>query len=253
MNYAPIHCQTRLCSRTVAVSAGFLFFTMVEAMLLPSFGEDGFREIFNGKDLTGWKGDSKLWSVKDGVIHGVTTADAPISSNTFLIWDEGTVADFVLELEYRILAGDESNPGGNSGIQYRSRVVDEDRFIVGGYQADIDLDLTYTGINYEERGRGILAQRGQRTTIGPDGSQSVETFADAGELAEKILTGQWNRYRVEAQGNHLRHIINDQLMSETIDNQPEKAAKSGVLAFQIHTGPPMIVHFRNIRLKDTSR
>lgn len=212
-------------------------------------GEDGFREIFNGKDLSGWKGHADLWSVNEGVITGTTTAEAPITANTFLIWQEGTVGDFVLELEYRLLAGDKNNPGGNSGIQYRSRVLDESRFIVGGYQADIDFDLTYTGINYEERGRGILAQRGQRVTIGPDGTKSVENFADAKELGGKIAQGQWNRYRVEAQGNCLKHIINDQLMSETIDDQPEKASAEGVLAFQIHTGPPMIVQFRNIRIK----
>lgn len=227
-----------------------LSLSLIGICLSPCWGEDGFREIFNGKDLTGWRGQSDLWSVQDGAIIGVTSADAPISANTFLIWDEGTVADFVLELEYKILAGDENNPGGNSGIQYRSQLMDESRFIVGGYQADIDLDLTYTGINYEERGRGILAQRGQRTTIGPDGSKSVETFGDSAELGKKILAGDWNRYRVEAQGNRLRHIINDHLMSETIDQQTEKAATRGVLAFQIHTGPPMIVQFRNVRLKE---
>jgi hypothetical protein len=217
----------------------------------PCLGNDEFREIFNGNDLSGWKGHSDLWSVQDGAITGITTAESPIGANTFLIWDDGTVSDFVLELEYRILAGDEKNPGGNSGIQYRSRVLDEERFIVGGYQADIDFDLTYTGINYEERGRGILAQRGQRTTIALDGTKTVETFADATELGKKIQKKDWNQYRVEAQGSRLSHFINDQLMSETIDNQSEKASSDGVLAFQIHTGPPMIVQFRNIRIKVT--
>jgi hypothetical protein len=235
-------------ARWLPIFAGWFLGGLMSASLTPCLAEDGFDEIFNGKDLTGWKGNPDLWSVRDGAITGITTKESPISHNTFLIW-EGSVADFELELEYRVLPGDETNPGGNSGIQYRSRVFDEAKFIVGGYQADIDLDLTYSGINYEERGRGILAQRGQRVTIAQDGSKEVETFGDSAELGSKIAKGQWNRYRIVCKGNRLSHLINDQLMSETIDQQSEKSSSSGVLAFQIHTGPPMMVQFRNVRLK----
>ncbi len=162
--------------------------------------------------------------------------------NTFLIYDEGPVADFELRLDYKINAG-------NSGIQYRSQIIDEEKFIVGGYQADIDSTPRYTGINYEERGRGILAERGQRVTIAADGSKTVEDFGDPVELAKKLEAGGWNHYRVVAEGNRLSHYINDVLMSEVIDNQVDKAAKSGVLAFQVHQGPPMVVQFKNIRMK----
>ncbi|MBX3420087.1 MAG: DUF1080 domain-containing protein [Pirellulaceae bacterium] len=224
--------------------------TLLALCLCPVLrGQEAFRELFNGKDLSGWAGDPSLWSVEDGAITGRTSAEQPIKSNTFLIWKAGEVADFQLELEYRLTAGDEKNPGGNSGIQYRSRVVNEEKFIVGGYQADIDLNLTYSGINYEERGRGILAQRGERVRIASDGEKTVESIGDAAELGKKIHAGQWNRYRIVAKGNQLSHYINDVLMSETIDDQATKAAERGVLAFQIHTGPPMVIQFKHVRLK----
>ncbi len=204
--------------------------------------EDGFTAIFNGSDLSGWKGNAELWSVQDGSITGRTTAENPLKFNTFLIYDEAPVADFELRLDYKIKAG-------NSGIQYRSQIIDEEKFIVGGYQADIDATAQYTGINYEERGRGILAERGQRVTIAVDGSKTVEDFGDRAELAKKLDSEGWNHYRVVAKGNKLSHYINDTLMSEVIDNQVEHAKKSGVLAFQVHQGPPMVVKFKNIRMK----
>lgn len=204
--------------------------------------EEGFEAIFNGNSLDGWKGNSDLWTVEDGAITGRTTAEDPIQFNTFLIYDESQPANFELRFDYKIQAG-------NSGIQYRSKVIDEEKFIVGGYQADIEAGPTYTGINYEERGRGILAERGQRTTIAADGSKTVENFGDRDALAKKLKPADWNHYRIVANGNQLSHYINDQLMSEVIDNQEDKAATSGVLAFQIHQGPPMVVQFKNIRIK----
>jgi hypothetical protein len=217
--------------------------------VVPGLAQDGFKEIFNGKDLTGWKGNPDLWTVKEGAITGTTTADKPIKANTFLVWQEGKVANFELELEYRLLAGDKDKPGGNSGIQYRSKIIDDQQFIVGGYQADIDYTLKYSGINYEEKGRGILAERGQRVTISDKGDKSSESIGSAEELGKKINKDQWNKYRVVAQGNKLSHYINGTLMSETIDQQKVKAATEGVLAFQVHTGPPMVIQFKNIRLK----
>lgn len=204
--------------------------------------EDGFTEIFNGKDLSGWKGNPELWSVQDGAITGTTVAEKPLEFNTFLIWEQD-VADFILELDYRI------GEKGNSGIQYRSRIIDEDKFIVGGYQADIDASMKYAGINYEEKGRGILAQRGQRVTLQAEGKKKVEDFGKPEELGKKIKSGEWNHYRVEARGNKLSHYINDQLMSEVIDQNAEKSAAKGVLAFQVHVGDPMQIQFKNIKLK----
>jgi hypothetical protein len=198
--------------------------------------------LFNGRDLTGWEGDPKVWSVNDGAIVGRTTADAPIENNTFLIWKDGQLGDFRITLQYRI-------DGGNSGVQYRAKVHDADKWIVGGYQADIDSGPTYTGILYDERGRGILALRGQRVQIAEDGNKTADTFADAAKLQELVKTNDWNDYVIEARGERLRHFINDHLMSETIDADRAKRTDKGVLALQVHTGPPMTVKFRKIMLE----
>ena len=206
------------------------------------FAQSDSKEIFNGKDLSGWRGNLDLWSVENGAITGKTTADDPIKFNTFLIW-EGKVSDFELELDYKI-------QDGNSGIQYRSKVLNEEDFVVGGYQADIDATLQYAGINYEEKGRGILAQRGTRVTIDEDGEKKEERFAESEDLGKKIKADSWNHYRVVAIGNKCSHYINGVLMSEVIDDQPDKRAAEGVLAFQVHRGPPMVIQFKNIRLKD---
>ncbi len=202
--------------------------------------EEGFKSLFNGKDLTGWEGKD-FWSVKDGAITGQTTAEKPTKGNTFLIWRDGQVDDFELRLSYKIV-------GGNSGIQYRSK--DNGDFVVGGYQGDIDSGDTYSGILYEERGRGILALRGQKTTVNNEG-KPVETakLGDTKELQAKIKKEDWNDYEIIAKGNHLIHKINGVVMSEVVDEQPARAAKSGVLALQLHAGPAMIVQFKNIRIK----
>lgn len=216
------------------------FVCLVATSLPACFAQEGVKDIFNGKDLTGWKGKPEFWSVEDGAITGRTKKDQ-LKANTFLVW-EGQVADFELDLDYKIV-------DGNSGIQYRSKLIDPDQFIVGGYQADIDASLTFAGINYEERGRGIICKRGKRTTINAEGKLEEQEIAKDEDLKKVIKLNDWNHYRVVAKGNHLSHYINGTLMSETIDNQTSKAAEKGILALQIHTGPPMVVQFKNLRLK----
>ncbi len=203
--------------------------------------ETGFKPLFNGRDLAGWEGDPRFWSVQDGAITGQTTRDNPTSHNTFLIWRDGELDDFELRFSYRI-------DGGNSGVQYRSREID--KWVVSGYQADFEAGDTYSGILYEERARGILAQRGQKTRIGEDGKpQVLATLGDSKALQAAIRKNDWNDYVVIAQGNHFTHQINGRTTCEVIDEQPAKAAKSGILALQVHAGPPMKVQFKDIRLK----
>ncbi|MDB6130767.1 MAG: Trehalose utilization [Verrucomicrobiales bacterium] len=215
-----------------------------------------FKPLFDGKSLSGWDGNKELWSVKDGVIHGETMAEKPIKGNTFLIWTNGTVADFELHFTYRIM--DKDNKGfGNSGIQYRSKVVDPANWVVGGYQADFEFGKTYSGILYEERFRGILAQRGQKTVIKDDGGKTkVEVVGSLGkseDIQAVIKPREWNDYVVIAKGNHLQHFINGQQTIDVTDEQPDKAAKSGILALQIHAGQPMIVEFKEINIKTISK
>lgn len=235
-------CLTRLVV-AIPVMAGLVVVAADDA--------DGFKPIFNGKDLSGWQGNPELWSVQDGAITGVTKADPRLTHNTFLVWTDGVVDDFELRLSYRIV-------NGNSGIQYRSQVAEPGKFgpVVGGYQADFEAGKTYSGILYEERGRGILAERGQKTVLKGDPADSnklkIEVVGSVGkseEIQAKIKHEDWNDYVIIAQGNHLQHFINGVQTVDVVDEHSAKASRSGVLALQIHVGPPMTVQFKDVRLK----
>ncbi|MEM7236134.1 MAG: family 16 glycoside hydrolase, partial [Planctomycetota bacterium] len=153
----------------------------------------------------------------------------------------GELDDFELRLSYRIVAG-------NSGIQYRSKYYGDN--VVGGYQADFEAGKTYSGILYEERGRGILAKRGQKVRIDEKGKKNaIGSVGDTNEIQAAIKHEQWNDYIITARGNHLTHTINGHKTIEVIDDHKARRAMKGILALQIHVGPPMVVQFKNIRLK----
>lgn len=215
-------------------------------------GEAGFKSIFNGKDLTGWEGDARFWSVRDGAITGQSTPEKVVDPNTFLVWKQGELDDFELKLKFRI-QGDNPQGQANSGIQYRSRVLDPEKFVVGGYQADFEGGTKYSGILYEERGRGILALRSQKVKILPaQGKPKIEVTGSTGDsdaIQAAIRQGDWNDYRIVARGNHLQHYINGHLTIEVVDEDVARRAMSGVLALQMHKGPPMTVQFTDIQLK----
>ncbi|MEO2048598.1 MAG: family 16 glycoside hydrolase [Pirellulales bacterium] len=225
-------------------SAGLAGYGFAEQDLAERGLAESWQTLFNGRDLDGWVGDSEVWTVEEGAITGQTNAAKPLKHNTFLVWTAGQVDDFELRLEYRF-----QSDHGNSGIQYRSHLDNPKQHIVGGYQADMETGSTYTGILYEERGRGILAQRGQRVTLDQKGQRTTEKFAETKELQKFLRQKDWNQYTIIAEGPRLRHIINGQLMSETIDHQQDKRATSGILALQAHQGPPMKVQFRNLKLR----
>ncbi len=222
--------------------------------LAATFASAAEKQLFNGKDLTGWAGNSALWSVKDGAIVGKTTAEVPTKGNTFLVWKDGEVSDFELTLKYKMTPGDEKKTV-NSGIQYRSKVVDEANFVVAGYQADFEYGPKYSGILYEEKGRGILAERGKKVTVSQGADPKKPTLTVTGETgnSEEIQAGinkdGWNEYKVVAKGGHLQHYINGKLTVDVTDETAE-GAKKGVLALQLHAGPPMQVEFKDIVLDE---
>ena len=208
------------------------------------------KPIFNGKDLTGWKGQPEFWSVKDGAITGQTTKETPVKENTFLIWQDGEVGDFDLTFKYKIVDANGKGEGfGNSGVQYRSKVVKPEYSVVAGYQADFEVGSTFSGILYEEKGRGILAQRGEKVVV-KDGAKPavVGAVGKSDEIQAGIKTANWNEYRIIAKGGHLQHYING---DQTVDVTDESTvgAKKGVLALQLHAGQPMTVQFKDIVLK----
>ena len=224
--------------KTIATSITLAFLFAVNAA---QSAEEGFDSIFDGKTLKGWDGNRDYWSVKDGAITGITTAENPTKGNTFIVWRGGEVADFELRLQFRI-------QGGNSGVQYRSKEVD--KWVISGYQADFDGPGGWTGTLYEERGRGVLAKRGNKVIISDSGEKrTTGKTATEEEILSVVKKEDWNDYTIIARGNHLVQILNGKVTVDVTDEQAGKAARKGLLALQLHAGPPMTVQFRQIRIK----
>jgi putative membrane-bound dehydrogenase-like protein len=168
-------------------------------------------EFFNQRDLSGWQGDSQLWTVADGEIVGKSSG---LKRNEFLISDL-VADDFTLSLEMKLV-----DNAGNSGIQFRSQVLDNGS--VAGYQADVGIG--WWGKLYEEHGRKLLWDK-------------------SGESA--VQAGAWNRYKIEAQGSRIRTWINDQAC---VDLDDPAGQRRGVFAIQLHSGGPTEVRVRNLKL-----
>jgi hypothetical protein len=213
----------------------------------------GFEPIFDGTMKT-WEGDPAFWRIENGMIVGETTPANPLKENTFLIWRGAEPADFELKLEVRMSAE-------NSGIQFRSQHLPAGstqgtrtvagNWVLKGYQADIDFNNRYTGMIYEERGRGILMERGQAVHVGPDSARRViaQLQRNPDELKPHIKAGDWNHLHIIARGSTMMNILNGQLMSVLIDDDPKARAMKGLIGLQLHTGAPMKIEFRNIHLK----
>jgi hypothetical protein len=212
---------------------------------------EGMTRIFNGTDLTGWDGDPELWSVRDGAIRGETTPEKPAKGNTFLIWKGGTTGDFELRLSFRLDAAN------NSGIQYRSKHITgnvRNPWIVRGYQHEIRNELnlpSVAGFIYDEGGRrGRICLVGEVATWEKDGGKQVTgKLIDAEEFRKLFKLDQWNDVVIVAKGNHIRHYLNNRLILDFTDNDPELALLDGVLALQLHAGRPFWVEFKDIRIK----
>jgi hypothetical protein len=210
--------------------------------------DTGFESIFDGKTLKNWDGNPKFWSVQDGAITGRTTKATTTQGNTFIVWKGGSLGDFELKLQYKIV-------GGNSGIQYRSFRLPgkNDGWRIGGYQADFEAGDTYSGIVYGERFRGILCNRGLQTELIREGGKfQVKTIRRLGAskaIQSKIKKEDWNDYHITAKGFRLIHRINGVVTADCTDSDAKERRASGLLALQLHAGPPMVVQFRNIRVK----
>lgn len=200
-----------------------------------------FVSLFNGSSLQDWSGDSRYWTVENGAITGRTRRQT--KGNTFLIWENGMVSDFLLKLKFKI-------DSGNSGVQFRSE--DQGNFVVAGYQADIDAGHKFTGILYDEKGgRGILANRMSDVTINVDGKKNVNNiFKNEIRLLRSLKDNEWNTLEIYASGNEIEQKINGITTVRVVDKQRGKAKKPGILALQLHGGPPMKVQFKDILLKE---
>ena len=253
-NNKSIVCRPTLLVITIlAFNATFMIGSQQAALAGNSNSSQEWVSLFNGKDLTGWDGDLRLWSVKDGAIRGQTTQENPARGNTFCIWRGGKLKDFELKLKFRI-------QNGNSGVQYRSKEFEKWR--ISGYQAEVENAPGKVGFLYDEAGRGWLVNVGDIMVIDKKGNKNVVgkvSDVEALKKANYYKMKDWNEYHIIAQGNHLIHYLNGYQTMELIDNDrvtnPDDpkdrngAAREGVLALQIHAGPPMIVEFKDIHIK----
>lgn len=210
------------------------------------------KPIFNGKDLTGWDGDSRLWSVKDGVIHGETTEENPTTGNTFLIWRDGTVKDFALKVVFRC------NATNNSGIQYRSKHITDgnpkNKWVVRGYQHELRNETeapNTSGFIYDEGGK-----RGRICLVGEVASWSEGKKVVSGSLITKVefaklfKLNEWNEVVIVAKGNNVQHFMNGRKILDFTDKDPQLALTEGIVALQLHGGKPMWAEFKEVLLKE---
>ena len=241
-------------------------FALAALLTIPAFADDAvkapaesddMKSIFNGKDLTGWDGDSRLWSVKDGVIHGETTDAVKANGNTFLIWKAGQLKDFELRLSFRCTATN------NSGIQYRSKHITagkvRNEWVVKGYQHEIRNENTLpnvSGFIYDEGGltggRGrtcLVGEKAEWIADGKKGSKKVTgTLITADEYSTLFKVDEWNDVIIIAKGRHIQHYMNGRLVLDFVDAE-KNALLEGILALQLHAGKPMWTEFKNIRVK----
>ncbi len=203
---------------------------------------EGFQPIFDGT-LKNWDGDPQYWRVENGILVGEVTPNNLLKQNSFLIWRGGAPKDFELKAEFRI------SGHGNSGINYRSAEISGTKWLLRGYQADIDGADKYTGQNYEERGRTFLAMRGQVTHVDASGPTVIASLGTADELKAFIRPNDWNEYHLIIRGNVLIHILNGHIMSEVIDDDTVNRKFDGLIGVQVHVGPPMKIEYRSIFLK----
>ncbi len=174
--------------------------------------EDGFTSLFNGKDLTGWDGDARLWSVENGEIVGKSPG---LKRNEFLK-SQMAAADFRLTLKVKLVPNKE-----NSGVQFRSEALPGGE--MRGPQADIGAG--WWGKLYEENGRGLLWNK-------------------SGEKHVKM--DDWNDYEILAEGSRVRTYINGKLC---VDVNDAKLSRRGIFGLQIHAGGPMEVRFKDLKLE----
>jgi hypothetical protein len=252
--------QTRIgISITFGVSLVLGMFVALTAVAqeVASENSSSSKSLFNGKDLDGWDGDPRFWRVENGELVGETSETNKAEKNTFLVYRGGEFADFDLKLQYRVT-------NFNSGVQYRSKEVD--KWSVAGYQADFEAQHhksdsgpidKFSGMFFEEQGRMFMGQRGQAVIVRTNSEKPkkplIEVIGSVGDpvvLEKLIRRDDWNEMRVIARGFSFTHIINGHVMSVAYDEDAVHRKASGILAFQLHSGPAMQLRIKDIIIRE---
>lgn len=183
--------------------------------------DDGFQTLFDGMTVDGWNGDSTVFRVEEETIIGGQLKEK--IPNNFFLSSKDEYADFELQLEFRLIG-----EATNAGVQLRSRRIPGHHEMIG-YQAD--LGQKYWGALYDESRRN-----------------KIMASPNEAELAKVLKPGNWNKYRILCEGRHIQLWIND---FQTVDytEADETIEQSGLIALQIHGGPPGEAHYRNIRIR----
>ncbi|MEI7948119.1 MAG: DUF1080 domain-containing protein [bacterium] len=216
-------------------------------MTLVCLGGMTFAEevsLFNNKDLTGWEGPPGVWTVENGALVAQSTLENPCKTDTYLVWKGDTPSDYELSADFRLSAK------GNSGIQIRSENLPQ--WKTSGYQADMTGDGKLVGFVYHHK-RGLIAGRGQRVQVAPDGTKTIEKIATPEELIKSYKPGDWNTYRIVCNGPEITLYVNSVMMCQFTDKDSKFATTNGVIALQMHPGPPMKIEFKNIVLKKEAK
>jgi HEAT repeat protein len=202
--------------------------------------DEDFIPLFNGTDLSGWNGKPGWWRVEDGALTVESTPEKPCKECNYLIWRGDHPADFELLADFKL------SSGANSGIQLRSKeLLDWDTF---GYQADMTGDGSLVGFVYHHQ-YGLIAGRGEKSEFAADGRKTVEPLGDPAELLKHFKPGDWNTYRIVCRGPGIALYVNGVLMCEITDHRVAPSKRRGIIALQMHPGPPMKIQFKNIRLR----
>ncbi|GMV92897.1 MAG: hypothetical protein AMXMBFR82_26750 [Candidatus Hydrogenedentota bacterium] len=207
---------------------------------------DGFKPIFDGESLDGWQAaDMSFWSIEDGAITAKITAEHPTERNHYLVWQGGKLGDFELKLKHRIVSAETVN----GGFQFRSEIFDGDiPNDCRGYQVDNNTNTPWLVRLYDEFGRHDLALRGQKTVFNSDGAKETTPITEA-EGDPWFKLEDWHEYHLICKGPNLTLYVDGRIVAEVIDNDPAQQDFSGILALQLHSGPPMTVQFKDIQLK----
>ncbi len=177
--------------------------------------------LFNGKTLDGWEGDLKIFRVEDGAIVA-GTLDNKIARNEFLCTKQ-TYGDFELRLKVKLLGGDNAN----AGIQFRTKRI-PNHHEVSGYQAD--MGVGWWGALYDESRRN-----------------KVLTGPDQAKMKGVVKSGEWNDYVIRAEGKRIQLSINGFQTVDYTEEDPTIEA-TGVIAVQIHSGPPSQAWYKDITI-----